>query len=90
MINSNYVDSLPRIHCYVCGKVVTINADRGKHRNDNLGSRRRHFRFFCEICAELYYQNALKLGELSIGWVMAPRWYGRAAVTLRRRAEKVK
>ena len=81
---------LPKIHCHVCGCEVTIDADRGKHFGELNGERVRRFRFFCETCAEYCYQQALKRGKLHTGWVMAPRWYGRAAVTLRRRAEKVK
>lgn len=90
MIKSDYIDSLPKIHCYVCGKVVTINADRGKHRNDFTENGSRHFRFFCATCANACYDAAVERGEVLHGWTLAPRWFGSACVTIRRRAEKVK
>jgi len=81
-------DPLPKIHCYVCGKVVTIHAARGKHSLDFLEGGSRRFRFFCETCAYDLYERALANGYLEHGWTLAPKWFADACVTLRRREQR--
>jgi len=85
MITAPFNEPLPKLHCHVCGKVVTINADRGKYRRDFLDKGPKRFRFYCSICADNAYKAAVKRGYVIHGWILAPKWFGRACVTIRRR-----
>jgi len=87
-MTSSYTDTLPKLHCYVCGKEVTINADHGKYSRDNPPGADKHYRFFCDTCADQLCQAALDRGHLIHGWILAPAWFARAALELRRREAK--
>jgi len=81
-------EPLPRIFCSVCGAEVTINADRGKHSNDFTNQGPKRYRFFCAQCAHDCYNAAVKRGQVLEGWILAPRWFGEACVTLDRHKRK--
>jgi len=88
MTEYNPGDPLPKIYCHVCGKEVTINADRGKHILDSTLGPLKRYRFFCATCANACYQAALDRGHVLHGWVFAPRWFAQACLTLERRAQR--